>query len=72
MVRFLVSLLFLDCVEFNNGVFYLLEKVYWIKVFFFLFYADLVRCLFVCKVFYSWGMNCELWFVIDLSRKRIC
>lgn len=61
-----------DCVELNNGAFHLLEKVHWTKVFSFLPHADLARCLSVCKAFYSWGMNCELWPVIDLSRKRIC
>ena len=61
-----------DCVELRGGGHHPLEKIHWSKVFSFLPYSDLARCLSVCKAFYSWGMNCELWPLIDLSRKRIC
>lgn len=61
-----------DNVELENGSYHALKKVHWTKVFSFLSYSDLAKCLCVSKAFYRWGMNHELWPKIDLSKRRIC
>ncbi|XP_062590943.1 lysine-specific demethylase 2A-like isoform X1 [Saccostrea cucullata] len=61
-----------DCVELESGGHHPLERVHWTKIFSFLPYPDLARCLSVNKAFYRWGMNHELWPCIDLSKRRIC
>jgi F-box/leucine-rich repeat protein 10/11 len=61
-----------DNVELENGGFHVLKKIHWTKVFSFLSYPDLAKCLCVSKAFYRWGMNHELWPKINLSKRRIC
>lgn len=60
-----------DCVELEDGDIHPLKRKIWTKVFSYLPYPDLARCLSVSKAFNRWGMNHELWSVIDLSRRRI-
>ncbi|KAK3085173.1 hypothetical protein FSP39_025494 [Pinctada imbricata] len=60
-----------DCVELEDGDIHPLKRKHWTKIFSYLSYPDLARCLSVSKAFNRWAMNHELWSVIDLSRRRI-
>ena len=60
-----------DCVELEGGDIHPLKRKLWTRIFGYLPYPDLARCLSVSRAFNRWGMNHQLWSLIDLSRKRI-